>query len=135
MARIPPLTRLRSDDLKEVSEDVKPVLDQLSYALNPFITATRNALAGRITWANFAAVKRTLKVRSDSFPLIVVLKDLPGNPDGVFVLQCFDATDRVPALAPRLAWTRDGVAIRISAMSDLTAGHEYEVTLLVTGAE
>lgn len=132
MAKIPPLTRLRPDDFKDMTDEVKPVIDQLAYAINPFITATRNALASRLTWANFASVKRTLKVKADSFPLTVVLKDLPGSPDGVFVLQCFDATDRAPALAPRIAWTRDGVAIRITAMSDLTAGHEYEVTLLVT---
>lgn len=135
MARIPPLTRLRADDLKDVTEDVKPVVDQLSYALNPFITATRNALARRLTWANFASVKRTIKVRNDSFPLTVVLRDLPGTPDGVFVLQCYDLTDRAPTLAPRLAWSRDGAAIKITAMSDLTAGREYEVSLLVTGAE
>ena len=132
MARLPPLTRLRPDDFKDMGEEVKPAIDQLVYALNPFISATRNALAQRLTWANFASVKRTLKVKTDSFPLTVVLKELPGSPDGVFVLQCFDATDRVPALAPRIAWTRDGVAIKISAMSDLTAWHEYDVTLLVT---
>ena len=132
MARIPPLTRLRPDDFKDVGEDVKPAIDQLVYAMNPFISATRNALARRLTWANFASVKRTVKVKADSFPLTVVLKDLPGSPDGVFVLQCFDATDRTPALAPRIAWTRDGVAVKITAMSDLTAGHEYDVTLLVT---
>ena len=132
MARIPPLTRLRPDDFKDISEDVKPAIDQLVYAMNPFISATRNALARRLTWANFASVKRTVTVRSDSFPLTVVLKDLPGSPDGVFVLQCYDATDRVPALAPRIAWSRDGVAVKITAMSDLTTGHEYEVTLLVT---
>jgi hypothetical protein len=60
------------------------------------------------------------------------MKDLPGTPDGVFVLQCYDATDRAPALAPRIAWARDGVTIRITAMSDLVVDHEYEVTLLVT---
>lgn len=132
MAKIPPLTRLRTDDFKDVSEDVKPVIDQLVYAINPFVSATRNALARRLTWANFASVKRTVKVKSDSFPLTVALQNLPGSPDGVFVLQCYDATDRAPALAPRIAWSRDGVAIRITAMSDLTAGHEYDVTLLVT---
>lgn len=132
MARIPPLTRLRLDDFKEISEDVKPAIDQLVYAMNPFISATRNALARRLTWANFASVKRAVRVKSDSFPLTVVLGDLPGSPDGVFVLQCYDATDRTPALAPRIAWSRDGVAIKITAMSDLTAGHEYDVTLLVT---
>ena len=89
--------------LDAIPADVKPAIDQLVYAINPFISATRNALARRLTWANFASVKRTVKVRSDSFPLTVVLKDLPGSPDGVFVLQCYDATDRVPALAPRLA--------------------------------
>lgn len=135
MARIPPLTRLRIDDFKDVADEFKPALDQIVYGLNPFITATRNALAKRLTWANFASVKRTLKVKNDSFPLTVLLKDLPGTPDGVFVLQCYDATDRTPALAPRIAWSRDGVSIRITAMSDLAAGHEYEVTLLVTGAE
>lgn len=132
MARIPPLTRLRPDDFKDVADEVKPAIDQLVYAMNPFISATRNALARRLTWANFASVKRTVKVKADSFPLTVVLKDLPGSPDGVFVLQCYDATDRAPALAPRIAWTRDGVAVKITAMSDLTTGHEYEVTLLVT---
>jgi len=132
MARLPPLTRIRTDDFKDVSEDVKPVLDQLMYAINPFVTATRNALAQRLTWANFASLKRTVKVRSTSFPLSVNVKDLPGTPDGVFVLQCYDATDRAPALAPRIAWARDGVTIRITAMSDLTVDHEYEVSLLVT---
>jgi hypothetical protein len=132
MARLPPLTRLRPDDFKDMGEEVKPAIDQLVYALNPFISAMRNALAQRLTWANFASVKRTVKVKADSFPLTVVLKELPGSPDGVFVLQCFDATDRVPALVPRIAWTRDGVAIKITAMSDLTAGHDYDVTLLVT---
>lgn len=132
MARIPPLTRLRPDDFKDVADEVKPAIDQLVYAMNPFISATRNALARRLTWANFASVKRTVKVKADSFPLTVVLRDLPGSPDGVFVLQCYDATDRVPALAPRIAWARDGVAVKITAMSDLTTGHEYDVTLLVT---
>jgi hypothetical protein len=115
-----------------MGEEVKPAIDQLMYALNPFVTATRNALASRLTWANFASLKRTVKVRSTSFPLSVNVKDLPGTPDGVFVLQCYDATDRAPALAPRIAWVRDGVTIRITAMSDLTVDHEYEVSLLVT---
>jgi len=132
MAKIPPLTRLRPDDFKDVTDEVRPAIDQLVYAMNPFISATRTALARRLTWANFASVKRTVKVKPDSFPLTVVLKDLPGSPDGVFVLQCYDTTDRAPALAPRIAWTRDGVAVKITAMSDLTTGHEYEVTLLVT---
>ena len=132
MAKIPPLTRIQTSTFKDVTDEVKPALDQLVYAMNPFISATRNALARRLTWANFASVKRTVRVKTDSFPLTVVLKDLPGSPDGVFVLQCFDATDRTPALAPRLAWTRDGVAVKITAMSDMTAGHEYDVTLLVT---
>jgi hypothetical protein len=64
--------------------------------------------------------------------LSVNVKDLPGVADGVFVLQCYDATDRAPALAPRIAWVRDGVTLRITAMSDLTVDHEYEVSLLVT---
>jgi hypothetical protein len=132
MARIPPLTRIRTDDFKDVSEDVKPVVDQLMYAINPFVTATRNALAKRLTWANFASLKRTLQVRSTSFPLLVNMKDLPGTPDGVFVLRCYDLTDRAPALAPRVAWVQEGVTIRITAMSDLAANHEYEVSLLVT---
>jgi hypothetical protein len=132
MAKIPPLTRIQTSTFKDVADEVKPALDQLVYAMNPFISATRNALARRLTWANFASVKRTVRVKADSFPLTVVVKDLPGSPDGVFVLQCFDATDRAPALAPRIAWVRDGVTIRITAMSDLTAGHEYDVTLLVT---
>ena len=132
MARIPPLTRIRTDDFKDMSDEVKPVIEQLTHALNPFVTATRNAFAQRLTWANFASLKRTVKVRSTSFPLSVNMKDLPGTPDGVFVLQCYDATDRAPALAPRIAWVRDGVTIRITAMSDLVVDHEYEVSLLVT---
>jgi hypothetical protein len=132
MARIPPLTRIRTDDFRDVPQEVKPVIEQLTHALNPFVTATRNALAQRLTWANFASLKRTVRVRSDSFPLSVNVKDLPGVADGVFVLQCYDATDRAPALAPRIAWVRDGVTLRITAMSDLTVDHEYEVSLLVT---
>jgi hypothetical protein len=132
MARIPPLTRIRTDDFKDMSDEVKPVIEQLTHALNPFVTATRNALAQRLTWSNFASLKRTLKVRSTSFPLSVNMRELPGTPDGVFVLQCYDVTDRAPALAPRIAWTRDGVTVKITAMSVLTAGHEYDVTLLVT---
>jgi len=136
MAKIPPLTRLRTDDFKDMTEDVKPVVEQIAYAINPFISATRNALAQRLTWANFAALRKTVKVRSDSFPLFVSTKEMTGLPDVVFVTQCFDATDRVPALAPRIAWgrkTANGIpGIEFTAMSDLTAGHEYEVSLLVT---
>jgi hypothetical protein len=132
MAKIPPLTRIRTDDFRDVPEEVKPVVDQLMYAINPFVTATRNALAKRLTWANFASLKRTIRVRSTSFPLSVNMRELPGTPDGVFVLQCYDATDRAPALAPRIAWVQDGVTIRITTMSDLVVDHEYEVTLLVT---
>lgn len=138
MAKIPPLLRLRSDDFKDLTEEIKPVVEQISYTLNPFISATRNALAQRLTWANFASLRKTVKVRSDSFPLFVSTKDLPGQPDTVFVTQCFDATDRVPALAPRVAWSRkvsNGVnGIELTAISDLTVGHDYEVSLLVTGA-
>lgn len=139
MAKIPPLTRLRLDDIKDVSDETKPVLEQLVYGLNPFITATRNALARRLTWANFAAHQATVKVRSDSLPVFVSTKDLPGQSAGaVFVTQAFDATDRVPALAPRIAWQRttsNGLpGVRITAMSDLTAGHDYEVSLLITAA-
>ncbi len=138
MAQIPPISRLRVDDFKDLTEDTKPVLEQLSYAINPFLQATRDALARRLTWANFAAMQRTVKVRSDSFPLFVSTQALPGSPGAVFVTQAFDATDRIPALAPRIAWgrktDRNGTGIEITAMSDLVTGHDYEISLLVTAA-
>lgn len=137
MAKIPPLLRLRSDDFKDLTDEIKPVVEQLGYTLNPFISATRNALAQRLTWANFASVRKTVTVRSTSFPLFVSTKELPGQPDAVFVTQCFNATTRTPALAPRIAWQRkvaNGVpGIEFAAMSDLTADQDYDVSLLVTG--
>ena len=137
MAKIPPLSRLRIDDFKDLTDEVKPVVEQLAYAVNPFIQATTAALSRRLTWANFAALQRTVQVRAgESFPLFVSLKDLPGSVGAVFVTQCYDATDRVPALAPRIAWqrktTKTDTGVEITAMSDLTVGHEYQVSLLVT---
>ena len=139
MAKVPPLSRLRIDDFKDLTEDVKPVVEQLAYAVNPFIQATTAALSRRLTWANFAAIQRTVKVRTgESFPLFVSTKALPGSVGAVFVTQAFDSTDRVPALAPRVAWqrktTNTDTGIEITAMSDLSAGHEYEVSILVTAA-
>lgn len=137
MAKIPPLSRLRVDDFKDLTEDVKPAVEQIAYAVNPFIQATTAALSKRLTWANFAAIQRTVKVRAgESFPLFVSTKSLPGSVGAVFVTQSFDATDRVPALAPRIAWSRKttntDTGIEITEMSDLSAGHDYEVSLLVT---
>jgi len=140
MAAVPQLTLLRSDDLKDLpDEELGKVFDQVFFALNPFLTSVRDALAGRLGYENQKAVLRTVQVRSGSFPLIVETT-LPTSPVAVFAAQALDvsnARNPVPVLAPRVAWVKggNGNGIRLAETDlDLTGDKVYSLTLLITGA-
>lgn len=140
MAAVPQLTLLRSDDLKDLpDEELGKVFDQVFFALNPFLTAVRDALAGRIGYENQKAVLKTVQVRAGSFPLIVETT-LPTGPVAVFPAQALDvsnARNPVPALTPRVAWTKggNGNGIRITECDlDTSGGKVYSLTLLIAGA-
>lgn len=140
MASVPQLTLLRSDDLKDLpDEDLGKVFDQVFFALNPFLTSVRDALAGKIGYENQKAVFKTVQVRDGNFPLTVETT-LPTSPVAVFPVQALDVSDArnpVPVLTPRVAWVKggNGNGVKVTACDlDVSGGKVYSLTLLVTGA-
>ena len=138
MAKAPQLSALRVDDLKDVPEEMAAVLEQVFFALNPFLTTVRDGLSGKLGWENFKALVRTIPIaKGQTYPINLSVADLVGSPQGVIVLQCINTGTKTPALAPRVAWgkaTNGNKAIQITALSDLSATDAYELTLLITGA-
>ena len=136
MAKPPILGQLRVDMLRDVPEEISPVLQQMFYALNPFIQATKSALAGKLGWENFRAVKKTVEVAS--LPYTFTVPELRGNVYWVTVAQAFDLSQKsVPSIVPpRVAWTTSVVrgvpAITVTDASDFDTAKKYRWNLLVT---
>lgn len=136
MAKPPILGQLRVDMLRDVPEEVSPVLQQVFYALNPFIQSTKAAIAGKLGWENFRAVKKTVEVAS--LPYTFQVPELRGNVYWVTVAQAFDLSQKsVPSIiSPRVAWTTSVVrgipAITITDSSDFDPTKKYRWNLLIT---
>jgi hypothetical protein len=140
MAKVPQLTLLRSDDLKDLEDEgVQKAFDQVFFALNPFLTAVRDALGGRLGYENQKATIKTVQVNASAYPILVTT-DLPTSPVAVLAIQALDTSDArnpVAALAPRLAWIKsgEGNGVRITQTDlDTSGSKSYALTLLITGA-
>ena len=137
MAKPPILGQLRVDLLKDVPEEISPVLQQVFYALNPFLQNTKDALAGKLGWDNFRAVRKVVDV--SSLPLVVTIPEIKTGAYWVNVVQAFDTSSKTEAsvIPPRVAWTNTSVrgvpAVSITAASDYDSAKTYRWSLLITG--
>jgi hypothetical protein len=136
VAKPPILGQLRVDTLRDVPEEISPVLQQMFYALNPFIQSTKDAIAGKLGWENFRAVKKTVEVAS--LPFTFTVPELRGNVYWVNVVQAFELSlsGSPSIIPPRVAWVTSVVqgvpAVTITDTSYFGTNAKYRWNLLVT---
>lgn len=135
MASPPSISRFYSDDYKEAPSWFK---NTFLTTLNLFAFPVYNALNKNLTVAdNLNEATTMITVTGNSVAAdntASFLNPIQGNPQGVTVINVQitgTATQTYPSSAIQVFWTFDGTSIRIGAITGLSNGVVYDITLKV----
>lgn len=126
--KLPPFKNLRKEDYK----DAPTWMASVFYIINNFFTSVSQGLRNGLT------IRDNLDQQIFEYTFtytttftVDITTTINHRPDGVLCLYCYNETDRVPALAPSLAWSLINNGIRIEQLSGLTTGKQYTFRLLI----
>jgi hypothetical protein len=139
MASNVPTKRISLEDFRDAPKEVRPALEKLVFILNPFMTAVYDALAGALTAPeNIAAQFRTLSIEAGAAAAdntAIFAHTLKTKPQACYVVAVQQvAGTTVPITSPVFVSWHVGTepkTIEIDAISGLTAGETYTITLKV----
>lgn len=135
MAAIPPVSRLRVEDLpKDLVEPFSPVFA----SLNTFMQAVSQALNKQLSVdENFLGFSHEVTARTTEFPISFRNK-IKVKPKHLFVSRAIlinpGTGEEMGPVACTAAWTvLDSGDLQVSDPTGLTPGETYKITLLVLG--
>jgi len=135
MASVPSIQRFYSDDYKAAPAWFKT---NFLNTLNLFVFPTYNALNKNLTVSdNLNQAYTTISLTGNSTAgnnVTSFLNPIQGNPTGVTVVNVQivgTATQQYPTSPVQVFWTYNGSSIDIGAITGLTTGVEYQITLRV----
>lgn len=135
MASPPSIQRFYSDDYKEAPDWFKKTFLN---TLNLFVFPTYNALNKNLTISeNINQGYTTISITGSSTPTnntASFLNPIEGDPTGVDVVNVQivgTPTQQYPSAAVQVFWSFDGTSIAIGAITGLSDGVSYQITLRV----
>lgn len=131
MAQLP---KLKSFIVQDYPEDYADLMQKLTYTLNQFTEPVYYALSNNLTFSeNLAAITKTISftapISSDGI-LIPNTFGVPCRGSIVLDVQNTSTSNAVLSAAPFVQFVNTGTNIKVKAITGLTAGQTYNVTIV-----